>query len=173
MKTANKEIQDIDSAQYWIDKFQLEPHPEAGYFRQIYRSEYQIPDKNLPDRFDNERSVGTVIYYLLEGDTFSAFHRLKSDEMWFFLGGDSLVIHKLEEPKAQSIKLDRKTPSTLIPHDVWFAAETESADSFALVSCVVFPGFDYADFELADKQELKKHFPEATELIERLSINKT
>ncbi|MFW6019858.1 MAG: cupin domain-containing protein [Bacteroidales bacterium] len=171
MKTTNNEIEDIKSAQYWIDKFQLEPHPEGGYFRQIYRSEYQIPQKELPKQFDNDRAIGTVIYYLLDGDTFSAFHRLKSDEMWFFLGGDSLLIHKLQDNKAHSIKLDRKTPSTLIPNNVWFAAETVSSDSFALVSCVVFPGFDYADFELADKQELKEKFPSEFKLIDRLSIN--
>ena len=170
MKANKKESKDIKSAQYWIDKFQLEPHPEGGYFKQIYRSQIEISSADLPDRFAKDRSIGTVIYYLLDEKTFSAFHRLKSDEIWFFLAGDSLLIHKLQGADVHTITLDPKTPSMLIPSETWFAAETESSDSFALVSCVVIPGFDFSDFELAEKNHLKEIYPNAAALIDRLTI---
>ena len=71
-------------ASYWIEKLRLEPHPEGGFFRQTYRSDIQIAAEALPARFSGERTASTAIYFLLGGDDFSAFHRLRSDEIWHF-----------------------------------------------------------------------------------------
>ncbi len=84
------------NARYWIEKLQLEPHPEGGYFRQTYRSEVVIAREALPAGFSGARAVSTAIYFLLEGKNFSAFHRLRSDEVWHFYAGEPLVVHVIE-----------------------------------------------------------------------------
>ena len=75
-------------ARYWIEKLRLEPHPEGGYFRQTYRSEVLIAQDALPAGFSGARAVSTAIYFLLDGENFSAFHRLRSDEVWHFYVGE-------------------------------------------------------------------------------------
>ena len=82
----------MKSAQYWIDKIQLEPHPEGGYFKETYRAEGLIAKEALPGEFKGGRSFSTGIYYLLEGEQVSLFHRLQSDEMWHFYAGDTLIV---------------------------------------------------------------------------------
>src|SRR5438552_9465582 len=82
-------------ARYWIEKLRLEPHPEGGYFRQTYRSEMVIAREALPG-FRGERAASTAIYFLLEGKNFSAFHRLRSDEVWHFYAGSALVVHVID-----------------------------------------------------------------------------
>src|SRR5450755_2830397 len=81
------------SAQYWIEKLNLIAHPEGGYYRETYRAELSIPKQGLPPQFTGPRLVSTAIYFLLEGENFSAFHRLLSDELWHFYAGDPLVVH--------------------------------------------------------------------------------
>src|SRR5579864_9780525 len=80
-------------ARYWIEKLRLEPHPEGGYFRQTYKSEMLIAREALPPGSSGVRAASTAIYFLLEGENFSAFHRLRSDEVWHFYGGEALVVH--------------------------------------------------------------------------------
>jgi predicted cupin superfamily sugar epimerase len=85
-----------NSAQYWIDKLELISHPEGGYYRETYRAELAIAREALPSQFTGPRLVSTAIYFLLEGENFSAFHRLRSDELWHFYAGTSLVVHVIE-----------------------------------------------------------------------------
>jgi uncharacterized protein len=84
-------------ADYWIERLGLEPHPEGGYFRQTYRSGAVVAREALPAGFSGARPVSTAIYFLLEGGNFSAFHRLRSDELWHFYSGGALVIDVIEE----------------------------------------------------------------------------
>ncbi len=84
------------TAQYWIDRLNLIPHPEGGYYRETYRSELSIPRDALPPQFTGPRPVSTAIYFLLESNNFSAFHRLRSDELWHFYAGSPITVHVIE-----------------------------------------------------------------------------
>ncbi|HET54285.1 MAG TPA: hypothetical protein ENN33_03600, partial [Ignavibacteria bacterium] len=65
-----------------VKRLDLQPHPEGGYFKEVYRSNELIKAEGLPERYSSERCFGTSIYYMLEGEQFSAFHKLQSDETW-------------------------------------------------------------------------------------------
>jgi predicted cupin superfamily sugar epimerase len=162
-------------AQYWIDKLNLLPHPEGGYYRETYRAELSVAKQALPAGFNGARSISTAIYFLLNGENFSAFHRLRSDEVWHFYAGGTLVIHVIKESGERSeIQLsgnreDDHLPQAVIQAGWWFACRVRDSNSFALVGCTVAPGFDFADFEMAKRAELIKAFPQHQELIERFT----
>ena len=157
-----------ESAASLIERLQMQPHPEGGYYRETYRSSCEI---QLPGLFPGPRSASTGIYYLLERGDFSAFHRIKSDEMWHFYAGDPIVVHVLHANRAeryQRIELGRGLAyQAVVPAGAWFASE--SAGEFSLVGCTVAPGFDFADFEMAERSRLIKDFPEYADLIGRLT----
>jgi uncharacterized protein len=163
-----------DSIEYWIKRLQLEPHPEGGHFRQTYRGDLVLPKNCLPG-FSGARAVSTAIYFLLEGDNFSAFHRLRSDEMWHFYAGESLVVHAIaEEGTYSKILVGANIEAgeefqAVVKAGCWFAAEVRDKKSWALVGCTVSPGFDFADFELAKREELVRLYPQHRALIERLT----
>jgi len=158
-----------------IEKLNLTPHPEGGYFREIYRSSESICNENLPSRYDSKRSFSTSIYYLLAGEQVSRFHRLKSDEIWHFYKGATLVIHCLNEKtgyRQLKIGLDFQNntfPQYVIKKGTWFAAEVEDKNSYSLIGCTVAPGFEYEDFELASRSQLIEIFPQSEELIIRFT----
>ena len=84
------------NAEYWIEKLELTAHPEGGYFRQTYKADLTLSQSALPGGFTGARAASTAIYFLLQGDSFSAFHRLRSDEVWHFYDGAPLVVHVIE-----------------------------------------------------------------------------
>lgn len=157
---------------YWTDKLKLLPHPEGGYYREEYRSDMILEKSCLPTDFMGQRSVSTAIYYLLTAHDFSAFHRIHSDEIWHFYAGDPLdiyIIHadgSLEVKCLHSISQGAK-PMQVVPKACWFAARSTGA--YTLSGCTVAPGFDFADFEMATAAELKRQFPQQTEVIERFT----
>jgi uncharacterized protein len=153
------------NAKYYIDQLGLEKHPEGGYYKEVYRcAEYYYPE-GLPDRYSSGRSFSTSIYYLLAGKDVSNFHRLKSDEIWHFLDGSSARIYILDDlGKLSEIIIGKKLDfgerlQAVIGKGSWFAAEVTEKDSFSLVSCTVAPGFEFNDFELADRDDLLKKYP--------------
>ena len=155
-----------------IEKLQLMAHPEGGYFKEIYRSNEIIPQSSLPKRYKSERNFSTSIYYLLEGNQVSHFHRLKSDEVWHHYKGSALLLHCLERNKYFQIKIGDQVeydqlPQFVIRAGIWFAAEVVEKKSYSLIGCTVSPGFDFTDFEIADKDEMNKLFPEHSDLISR------
>ncbi len=162
-----------EKTRYYIDKLDLKKHPEGGYYREIYRSaevfSIDPPKKNL------KRNVSTSIYFLLDGSQISKFHRLKSDELWHFYDGSSIKIYVIDESgKLDEITLGRKTEDgevfqTVIKKNNWFASEVINKKSFALIGCTVSPGFDFSDFELADREYLLEKFPKYKSLIQKLS----
>jgi len=167
----------VSDAKYWIEKLGLHPHPEGGFYRVGYTS----PLAFAPKGFAGPRPVSTAIYFLLsnQGDAgagcFSAFHRLKSDEMWHFYAGGPLAVHGIAED-GQYFRLllgsDAEAGQrfqAVVPAGCWFASEPLLAHSFALVGCTVSPGFDFADFELARRDELSAQFPMLLELIGRFT----
>lgn len=161
-------------AQFYINHLNLQPHPEGGYFKETYRAFESIPVNGLPKRFDGERSFSTAIYYLLQQGGFSAFHRIKSDECWHFYAGQTLLIHIIEtDGKYLCVKLGTnlnagETFQFVVPATAWFAAEPAPKSTFALTGCTVAPGFDFTDFELADKNNLLSAFPQHSDVISRL-----
>jgi hypothetical protein len=162
-------------AKDWIKRLNLQPHPEGGYFKEIYRAEGIISQPSLPIRFNGGRPYSTSIYYLLECGDFSSLHRLNSDEQWFHIDGGALTIHSID-PNGNYTKyhigknLDAgEMPYAIVPHGCWFGGTVNGNNSFALVGCIVSPGFDFADFELAEKDRLTRQFPQHKTLIEQLT----
>jgi predicted cupin superfamily sugar epimerase len=162
-------------AEYWIRKLELEPHPEGGYFRQTYRANLVLAKESLPQEFTGPRAASTAIYFLLEGENFSAFHRLLSDELWHFYVGSALVVHVIDKDGQYSEVLLGSDPDegealqAVVKAGCWFASEVRDRKSFALVGCTVAPGFDFADFEMAKREELVKDYPQHRSVIERLT----
>jgi len=155
----------MKDAGYWIDKLELKKHPEGGWYREFYRS---------PDEVDTpagSRSEGTSIYYLLEEEDFSAFHRILSDEIWHFYSGSSAVeILWIDGGELRTFHLgheDGEYFQIVVPKNHWFAARLVNKKGFALVGCTVAPGFHFADFELADERLLLE-FPKLKSTIKSL-----
>ena len=134
-----------------------------------------ILPEHLPKRYKSSRNFSTSIYFLLEGNQVSNFHKLKSDEQWHFYDGSSIVIHVIDESgNPNKILLGRniengETLQTVIKYNSWFAAELSDKTSFALIGCTVAPDFDFNDFELGKRDELIKAFPQFRELIYKLT----
>lgn len=156
-----EEIQNI------VDHLGLLPHPEGGFYSEEYRSAEVLPDKN--------RQLMTSIYFLLTSDNVSNFHRIKSDELWFHHKGSPITVHTLsEELGHQKIKVGSKldqgeVPQALVKKNVIFGSSVDEENSYALVSCVVAPGFDFEDFELFRRADLIAQFPDHEDIITRLT----
>jgi predicted cupin superfamily sugar epimerase len=162
-------------AQYWIDKLSLIPHPEGGYYRETYRSDLSIAKQALPSEFTGPRLLSTAIYFLLEGDNFSAFHRLRSDELWHFYAGSPIVVHVIEPAGSYSeIHLGSDPDAGEVLQAVvkagrWFASRVKDSKTFALAGCTVSPGFDFEDFEMGKREDLVRLYPQHRKLIELLT----
>jgi uncharacterized protein len=158
-----------------ISALGLVQHPEGGWYRETYRSSEHIPGNALPDRFEGLRSCCTAIFFLLEQGDYSALHRIKSDELWFFHGGTGLTIHLLTADGIHSaIRLGADIAAgevfqAMVPAGTWFGAEMSGTGEYSLVSCTVAPGFDFADFEMAKREVLLLQYPEHVAVIKRLT----
>jgi hypothetical protein len=163
------------SAAFWIERLQLVPHPEGGYFRETYRSAERLEGAHLPGRYGGPRAHSTAIYYLLSAGEVSTLHRIKSDEVWHFYAGGPLVVSVLHlDGERQDVALgpdpdDGQLPQAVVPAGAWFGAALGPGAPYALVGCTVAPGFEFADFELADRGALVQRFPQHAALIERLT----
>ncbi|MBU1099669.1 MAG: cupin domain-containing protein [Bacteroidetes bacterium] len=159
-----------------IEKLELVSHPEGGYYKEVYRSEESISHSALPPRFKGERKFSTSIYFMLEEEQISHLHRLKSDEIWYYHSGSSFIIHKFDQIRGYTkrilgCKIDEGEDfQIVIPHGAWFASELLDKSTYGLVSCVVSPGFDFNDFELAEAGKLSSTFPEQIELLKKLTL---
>jgi uncharacterized protein len=162
------------TARQLIEKYQLRSHPEGGHYLETYRSSEKIEKAALPNRFSGERNFATAIYFLLEGKQFSAFHRIQSDELWHFYAGAGLHIYVLHpDGRGEVLKLGDDLENgysfqQMVPAGCWFASKPGSDDGFSFVGCTVAPGFDFADFELGEKEELIKVYPMHGEWIKML-----
>lgn len=152
----------------WISQLNLQPHPEGGYYKEVFRSADRVQRAGS----DVLRHVCTSIYYLLENTEYSGFHRIKSDEIWYFHKGVPLHIHVITASgEHQILELSDASAgrlSMVVPAGLWFAAEIPSKEGYALVSCAVAPGFEFSEFEMADRAELQKTYPAYAELFDRL-----
>lgn len=162
------------NADYFIEKLNLTPHLEGGAFRETYRAGLYINKPNLPNTFSGNRAACTAIYFLLKYQQFSAFHKIASDEIWHFYHGQTLTIYEIET-NGQLIthqlgnNLEKgENFQCVIKAGNWFASRCEVINGFSLVGCTVSPGFDFSDFQLANKIELQLQFPHLKDLIENL-----
>ena len=163
----------MKNADYWIERLELQPHPEGGYFKETYRSNEVILEHALPERFKGRRVFSTCIYFLLLPNEYSAFHSIQQDEVWHFYAGSPLTIHIIDQQGHYSaLKLGNdfekgESFQTVVPAGCWFAASVDNASECALTGCTVAPGFDFADFEMADRKKLIALYPDHREIIER------
>ncbi len=178
MKKINEGDGKMKTAEYWIDKLHLQPHPEGGWYREIYRSSEHIEAKALPKRFSGPRCFSTSIYFLLREGQPSHLHRIAADEIWHFYRGSPLTLFMIQpqgEISAARLGPDPEKDEQLqlvVPAGCWFGAKVDDPDSFTLVGCTVAPGFDFNDFELGDRRQLLERYPQHRTLIERLTANK-
>ncbi|HJS53044.1 MAG TPA: cupin domain-containing protein [Chitinophagaceae bacterium] len=157
-----------------IQQFNLEPHPEGGWYKQTYRSNEKIVAGALPKRFTGSRAFSTAIYFLLEEGNFSAFHRIKSDECWHFYAGDPLLIFIIRQSgELEIISLGNdfekgQSFQYVVPANCWFAGRPASGSKYCFVGCTVSPGFEFADFELANVNALVRVYPQHKAIINEL-----
>ena len=167
------------SAQAYIEALQLSPHPEGGFYKETYRSECTVQPQPATStslvRLSSVRAASTGIYFLLEHCNFSAFHRIASDEMWHFYAGDALEVLELHETgKLVTTHLGTdlakgETFQHVVKANTWFASRVAQGGAYALVGCTVAPGFDFSDFQLADRVELSRQYPSHREVIATLT----
>ena len=158
-----------------IKRYDLQPHPEGGFFRESYRASGLIPQSALPSCFNGDRAYATVIYYLLPQGSKSSWHCIQSDETWhFYLGGSMSILQLSPEGQFTSTCLGSnilggETLQYTVPAGYWFAAIPEPETPYSFVGCTVAPGFDFSEFTLANTGALIEQFPDARQEIVRLS----
>lgn len=163
------------TADFLIQHLQLNQHIEGGWYSEIYRSELTFDKEQLPPTFGSERNACTHIYFLLEKKGFSAFHRIKSDELWHFYAGDPLIIYEIdEEGKMKEHLLGKSIEKKellfcVIKGGNWFGSRVAEGGEYSLAGCTVAPGFDFRDFELAEKDVLLKTYPQYATLIKAMT----
>lgn len=152
-----------------IEKFQMQAHPEGGFFKESYRSEQSL-ETNV-----GSRSLCTGIYFILPRGHVSHFHKIKSDEMWHFYGGDTLIIVEIDESgnlietKLGTNLSNGEVPQYVVKANRWFGSFPAKDSEYSFVGCTVSFGFDFQDFELANKLSLTELFPDHAELIAKLT----
>lgn len=166
----------MTTAREIIERLQLVPLTiEGGYFRETYRAPLIVPAATLPSEYSGDRNASTAIYYLLTPDTFSAIHRVKSDEVFHFYAGDAVEMLQIRPDGTAKVVIihndlaDGREPQVIVPAGVWQGCRLLPGGQWALMGCTVAPGFDYADFELAERDDLLKLGNEYSVLITALT----
>ncbi len=158
-----------------IRELELQPHPEGGYFRETYRSSEETAQASLPARFRGNRSHSTAIYFLLPQGSKSHLHRIASDEVWhFYLGGPLRIVEIQPDGSARETTLGQDLArgeklQHVVRAGTWFGAYPAPGTEYSFVGCTVSPGFDFADFELADREEMLTLFPAAMNAIKSVT----
>lgn len=158
-----KDVQSI------IETLKLKAHPEGGWYRRVYESTAMLPPSAI-ENGTQPRHLATSIYFLITRQNFSAFHRLKFDERWYHHSGDTLNIELLHaDGTRETLTLgpaeEGFEPQAHVPAGTWFAARIQEGKRWALTGCSMSPGFHFADFELARREELLQAFPQHSEII--------
>ncbi|MGX4764153.1 cupin domain-containing protein [Holzapfeliella sp. JNUCC 72] len=155
----------------WIKTLDLEPHPEGGFFKELEPSHEFTKNEE-----GKERPLYTNIYFLLTDESPSHFHRLTADEIWYYHTGDPLTVHMLNEDGSYTTVTLGDNPDEghvlqyKVPAGTIFGSTVDNKDSYALVSCMVSPGFDFEDFELFRQSDLLEKYPEHDEIIKYLAM---
>ena len=166
------------NARQIIEALALQPHPiEGGYFRETYRSAGSILAASLPAGYRTEagRSLGTAIYYLLTGETFSEMHRLPTEEVFhLYLGGPVRMLQLDPDGSSREVVIGAdvlagQQPQVIVPPGVWQGSRLEPGVEFALLGATMAPGFDYADYEQGRRGDLTQRYPEHAAMILELT----
>lgn len=158
-----------------IQHFNLAPHPEGGYYQETYRSNGKMQVDVSPDDTSGSRNYSTAIYFLLPQGSKSCLHRIKSDELWhFYLGGPMTLVQISPDGKVEKIILGQdilngQKLQHVVPAGYWFGGYPNETSNYSFVGCTVSPGFDFEDFQMGEQATLLNLFPEAKEVITRLT----
>ena len=155
----------------------LAPHPrEGGWYVRTYEAQERVPAGVFTDgRYVGPRLIGTAIYYLLEPDTFSEMHRLKSDEIFHFYAGDAVEMLQLHEGGEGGVLvigndlLHGQRPQVIVERGVWQGSRLVEGGEWALLGCTVSPGFEFEDYEAGERDALCAGWPEFVEEITALT----
>lgn len=164
-----------NNAEYLIMSLGLEKHPEGGYYKEIYKNGEMITDRELSSNFQGKRHLATSIYFLLKSGEVSKFHRLNSDEIWYYHAGSPITLHMIDKNgNLKRFKLglnleNGEQPQVIIPSEHIFGATVDRENSFCLVGCMVSPGFDFVDFKLMSGDELMAKYPQHEAVIRLLT----
>lgn len=159
----------MQSIENLIEQMQLQPHPEGGYYRSTLRADDTLTLKR------GERPLYTSIYFLLRSQDISHFHRLQSDEIWYYHGGSALTIHMIHPDgtyEAQKLGLNvdvGERPQIIVKKNTIFGSSVDEENTFGLVGCMVAPGFDFVDFELFTQQQLLAQYPQHEAVIKKMA----
>ena len=154
-----------------VNALDLKPHPEGGFYKEMHRAPALVQEQGK----GQSKHAYTSIYYLLSGTDFSAWHRIQSDETWFFHSGcDAVIYHFDFNGTLVKTLLGHESMQfqATIPANTWFAAQPSRPDSFFLASCVVAPGFVFSEFEMGKRADLLATFgnlPEHVQVIQALT----
>jgi predicted cupin superfamily sugar epimerase len=163
-----------------VELLQLSPHPEGGYFRETFRSTERVQRLGHGSPPAHSRAAGTAIYFLLPADTFSAWHCVRSDEVWHHYDGAPVELHTIDPAGVHAVGLlgrdlaRGERPQHVVPAG-WFQAARPFAppqgigSGYALCGCTVCPGFEFEDFEMPSRAELRRCFPHLGSIIDALA----
>lgn len=164
------------NANLLIEKLGLQPlRMEGGFYKETYRSTEKIPQSALAHRYSGDKNIGTAILYLLTQETFSALHRLPSDEIFHFYLGDPVTMLQLMPDGTGKIVtlgpniLDGQLVQCVVARNVWQGSFLKDGGDFALLGTTMAPGFDFSDFELGKREELIMQYSQYNDLIGRLT----
>jgi uncharacterized protein len=159
-----------------VDMLGMSPLPgEGGFYIESYRSSDRLAQQVLPPRYSGDRSMGTAIYYLLTPETFSALHKLPTDEIFHFYLGDPLEMLRLSPDGSGELILIGndillgQRPQVVVPRDTWQGSRLVPGGQFALLGVTMAPGFDFADYVHGVRAQLQDAYPEYRALIGALT----
>lgn len=159
----------------WIKRLEMIPHPEGGFYKEVYRSDLNWDASEWKNGKTGDRSLCTSIYYLLESGQFSAFHRIQSDETWHHYDGGDLIIYEFDQDGNLHMHLLGKQAPSALPQVTiqarnWFASKPAEDTAYCLTGCTVSPGFHFEDFEFAAKEDLLLAYPLHKNVIVELTL---
>lgn len=144
---------------------------EGGFFRETYRSRWQVSPEYLPEGIRGSRSIGTAIYYMITPKTFSTLHRLPGTEVFHFYLGDPVIMLQLHpDGSSRTVTLGSdlaggQQPQVVVRGNVWQGCRLVLGGHWALMGTTMSPGFDYADYETGVREELIAHYPDVADMI--------
>jgi hypothetical protein len=153
----------------------LEPHPEGGFYREAYRSRGRIAAESLPDSYAGDRAFSTAIYFLLTPDTFSAMHRIPTDEIFHFYAGGPVELFRISaDGEADTTLLGAdlasgQRPMCIVPGGIWQGSRLVDGGRWGLLGTTVAPGFEFVDLEMGTRADLLARFPQHAAAIVRLT----
>lgn len=164
------------TAQQIIEHFGMKPLAnEGGYYVETYRCKQEVIQGNVAETYDGSRSLGTAILYLLTSETFSALHRLRSDELYHFYLGDPVTMLRLRaDGSGEVITLGHdivggQQVQVSVPAGVWQGSMVAPGGRFALMGTTVTPGFEFKDSELGERDVLSQQYSAYSDLITQLT----